>query len=373
MSQLASGPHRAATRRPGRRRSHAILLSLLIALPILAVPTSSAAAACTKTVTSATALQNAINGASPGAVICLGADISTTSPISISSKSRVTVDGRTYRLKASGYHAGLSVRCSSDITVRDLRIFGSHPQPGTYIPDRQHAHGVTIGGGTRLHFERVTVGNMQGDGFYVAQCGTRWADGVTIHESKVANNGRHGLTVVAGRNVTAKWMRYHNIAFSILDVEPDWNTRYRQGAADLLFASAVSTGWVGRFTSGLVDAPAFSIGTPYRGSGYAPSVGRIRIQDHRIEGGITGIRTSISASGGYRIMDVVIQRNVGWKKMAGVGAGLGMVNARDVDRLSVVSNSNPVNAGVYAVAAKASTSVVASGNTGSGLAGQIKH
>jgi hypothetical protein len=215
---------------------------------------------------------------------------------------------------------------------------------------------------------------MQGDGFYIAQCGTTWASGVAIRDSRVANNGRMGISVVAGKNVRADRMTYYNIAFHLVDVEPDWNGTYQQGATDLVFSGAVSTGWVGRFPSGLVDATAFYVGTPYgaQSGKYAPVVARVIFEGHDVRDGITGIRTQLQTVGGYRLKTITIRNNVGHRTMAGVGSGGGIVSASDTDGLSVTSNQQPVNSGVYAAISYGSTALTVSGNTGSGLAGQLK-
>jgi hypothetical protein len=353
----------------------AAIISLSLLIPAIAIPTAVVSAAtCNRTVTSAGSLQRAIDASKPGWIICLARSFTATSPIKISSKSGLIIAGRGYTLKSSGYHPALLVRCSTRIKVRDLKIVGSHPTPGTYVPGREHAHGIHIDGGRELRFDRISIKKMQGDGMYVGKCGTSsWADTVRIADSRIESNGRHGITVVAGRNVRAYRMAYHNIAFHVLDFEPDWNAGYAQGVTDSLFAGAVQTGWVGRFKSGLGDAAAFYFGTPYgpQAGKYAPKVARITITKYDIREGITGLRTQLETHGGYRISNVTITENIGRKTVAGISAGSGYIQAADTDYLTVTNNRQPVKPGVYVVAHRRSTNLVVFGNTGSGLAGQL--
>jgi hypothetical protein len=371
---LRDKPVRIHGLHPRRRSWSVAVLTMALLLPVIAVPTVVDAAGCTRTVTSASSLQSAIDGASSGWTICLGANITATNRIAVRSKTGIVIDGKGFTLTSSGYHAALYLQCANSVNVRDLRIVGSHPSPGTFIPGSEHAHGIHVDGGKLLRFDRLDIRNMQGDGMYVGKCGTnKWADTVIIADSKVVSNGRHAITVVAGRHVRAYRMTYHNIAFHIIDAEPDWNSGYAQGATDLHFEKAVSTGWVGRFKSGLVDAAAFYIGTPYgRQSGkYAPKVARITITGYDIREGIAGLRTQLETHAGYRITDVTIKNSIGAKTVAGIPAGTGYVQTADTDYLTVINNRQPVKSGAYVVDATRSTKLVVSGNTGSGLAGQI--
>jgi hypothetical protein len=95
-------------------------------------------------------------------------------------------------------------------------------------------------------------------------------------------------------------------------------------------------------------------------------------EGHDVRDGITGIRTQLQTVGGYRLKTITIRNNVGHRTMAGVGSGGGIVSASDTDGLSVTSNQQPVNSGVYAAISYGSTALTVSGNTGSGLAGQLK-
>jgi len=299
--------------------------------------------------------------------------VTSTSEVVINARSGLVIDGRGYILNSSGYHNAVRLQCATGITIRNMVIVGSNPAPGTLDPNgREHAHGLHVNGGSNLRFEGLTIDKMQGDGLYVAQCGTTWADGVIIRDSMISNNGRMGIAVVAGKNVRAERMRFHNIAFHIVVVEPDWNSNYRQGGTDLVFTGGVSTGWVGRFSSGLVNATAFYLGTPYgaQAGKYAPILSRVTIEGYHVRDGRLGIATRLETLNGYRMSNVVIRNNRGDVQSSGVGGGI--VEAGQVDVLTVTGNTQPVNSGIYAVAPVGASGLSVSANTGTNLAGQIK-
>jgi hypothetical protein len=182
-----------------------------------------------------------------------------------------------------------------------------------------------------------------------------------------------GISVVAWRGLVAEDMLYHNMAFRPIDLEPDSNTSYQQLAADCRFTRGVSTGWNGNFGSGLVDATFCYIGTPYdtaSRAGFRPLIENVLVEDQHVVDGITGIRTNFDCHG-YRARNVVFRRNRGEKQAVGIGGG-GFVHGSGVDILAVTDNHQPVPSGTYAVAVSNATAVTASGNTGAGLAGQIK-
>jgi hypothetical protein len=253
-----------------------------------------------------------------------------------------------------------------------LTIVGSHPQPGTYLVGDEHAHGIHVDGGSGVTFERLDIRNMQGDGFYFAQCGTTPGSNAVIRDSRVADNGRMGIAVVAWTGLRAERMTYHNMAFRPIDLEPDWNASYQQVAIDMVFSGGVSTGWNGRFTSGLVDASAFYFGTPYDAipGRFAPVIRNVLIEDQLVRNGMTGLRT-IFEGRGYRITDVTIRNNRAETRTTGIGTG-GWVHGTGADRVSITDNHQDVPQGAYVVSLSNSTSVTASGNTGDGLAGQVK-
>ena len=339
-------------------------------------PTPPPATGCTVTVPAGGSVQSALNGAANGATVCLtaGASYSASSEVLLSNRTDVTLDGNGATLHSVGFHPAIRLACDTRVTVRELTIVGSHPQPGTYLAGQEDAHGVQVGGGTGIVLSDLDIQNMQGDGFYIANCGTSWADGVTISDSRVADNGRMGIAVVAGRNVTASRMRYHDIAFSILDVEPDWNSSYRQGGTDLHFLGGTSDGWVGHFSDGSYGTAAFYLGTPYGavGGAYAPTIARVTISGYTTTAARYGIWSHVNPSGGYRITDITFTDNTGNGSFWGPDGSV--IDLNSTDRVTITGNTQTATSGhnMYFAVGRSSTSLSVSGNTIPGGVGQLR-
>jgi hypothetical protein len=318
-------------------------------------------------------LQAAINAAPNGATLCLTQNVTHTSAVAITSRTGLTIDGRGFTLTSSGYHAALLLRCSTNVTIRDLVIVGTHPNPGTYVAGTEHAHGVHVDGGTNVDFDGLDIRNMQGDGFYFAQCGTTPGSDATVTDSTVTRNGRMGIAVVAWDGLVAERMTYQDIAFHLVDVEPDWNASYQQIGTDLRFSDAVSTGWVGRFPEGLVDATAFYLGVPYAAVAgqYPPLIARVVIEGHEVQQGMTGIRSQLQTNNGFRMTDVTIRDNVGNGDVPGIPGGWGYIVAQGTDGLTVTGNQQDGTSPGYVVTNQGSTGLNVTGNTGAGIVGQV--
>lgn len=367
--------------RGSRRRP--IVLSVLIVFGLFAgsAPlaldgvsgTAAALTGCSRTASSATSLQYLINNVPSGSTICLTANVRSSTPIRVR-RSNVTIDGRGYYLKGVGYHAVFETRCASNVTLKNLVVVGDNPRPGVYVAGREHAHGVAIHGGSNIRVDRVRVRYVQGDGFYLAHCNGSWTDGVSITDSAVAWNGRQGVAIVGARNVRIERMTYKNIAYHMIDIEPDWSTQIREGAENIVFDGGTSYGWIGRFTNGTVGTAMLYIGTPYGAvSGLVrPTISGVTVANQRVVEQRTGIWSVIETLGGYRIANVAFHGNRGagswWTPSRGV------ITCRDTDGFTVTNNNQAVTPGqgMYMARTVNCTGTSASGNTGSGLAGQIR-
>jgi len=360
--------------------SFALVLGILIGGTALHVPgvTGDAAAltGCSRTVGTGQNLQYAIDHTPSGGTLCLTGSITASSTIRIH-RSNLTIDGRGYVLKGSGYHIVLQTYCATNITVKRLRVVGDSPRPGVYTPGDEHAHGVEIAGGKNITFAGVTVRNAQGDGFYLTKCGnSTWADTIRIRDGAAYGTTRHGIGIVAARHVRISNMGFKNVGIHVLSIEPDWSAGYAPGATDIVFSGGRSTGWIGRYTDGTTGTQAVYIGTPYGAqSGMnAPIVSGITIGYLRVLDSRYGIWSQVTASGGYRISNVTFIGNRGargswWTDSRGV------VTCQDTSGFRVINNSQPVTAGqgMYMARSLGCSSASASGNVGSGLAGQIRH
>src|SRR4029079_17002096 len=123
--------------------------SAALAIPGVAQPVS-ALTGCSRTVGTGGNLQYAIDQTPSGGTLCLTGSITASSTIRIG-RSNITLDGRGYVLKGSGYHTVLQTYCATNVTVKRLFVYGSSSQPGVYTPGNEHAHTVESGGGQRIH------------------------------------------------------------------------------------------------------------------------------------------------------------------------------------------------------------------------------
>jgi hypothetical protein len=368
--------------RGSRRRP--VILSILIVFGLFAgsaplalegiAGNAAALTGCSRTASSANSFQYLINNLPSGGTLCLTADIRSSVPIRIK-RSNITIDGRGHSIRGVGYHAVLEVRCATNVTVRNLIAAGDNPRGGTYVRGREHGHGFAVHGGRNIRFSGVRTWHTYGDGFYLANCGSSWADGVTIQNSLAAWNGRQGIAVVAARNVVVENMTYKNIAFHLISVEPDWSSTITGGAENITFDGGTSYGWVGRFTDGSIGTSAVYIGTPYGAiSGWnAPRVAGITVRRLRVTDSKYGIWSQVTATRGYRIASVTFADNRGagrwWT------ASRGVITCSDTDGFTATGNNQAVThgQGMYMARSVNCSGASASGNTGDGLVGQLRN
>ena len=160
----------------------------------------------------------------------------------------------------------------------------------------------------------------------------------------------------------------------MLSIEPDWNGGYAQGATDVVFSGGRSIGWIGRTTDGTTGTQAVYIGTPYGAQGRAESPGRIGHHRRLPASPRLPVRDLVAGDSLGRVIRV---RNVTFSGNRGAQgawwtASRGVVTCQDTSGFRVLNNSQPVAAGqgMYMARSMGCSSASASGNIGSGLAGQ---
>ena len=320
-------------------------------------------AGCSVTVPLGGSIHSAVAAAPTGSVICLSGSYTASSPIWMRS-------GQTLRgpatISFTGYMDGGSLRVANvtDVALVDLTLIGAHPNPGTYAYPNEHSHGVTVAGAKRVRLDRVTIDRMQGDCIYLDHYAGVLVDGVTITDLVCRNNGRMGIAVTGAQNVTATNSSFHNIAYSPLDIEPEYCCNYpsvAQGAINIRFLGGTVTGWVGP-PSGQVF---FYSGTPSTAGGSTPPVIRdIVVSDFTVSASVQrGIFSRIDGVG-YRQTNISFVRNRHEGSLNGSWAGA-VIYANRVDGLTIQNNHQPLDAGTSApfVSASSSTAVSISGNT----------
>jgi parallel beta helix pectate lyase-like protein len=122
------------------------------------------------------------------------------------------------------------------IVIRDFNLVGNSPTPGVYKPGSEGAHGVLIDGGSDVDVSGVNVSSVWGDGFYVGL----WADTVSIHDSTVASNGRNGVSIISGRNVTVQRVTFTKSGYCTFDIESNKPT---EGANNITFVDNMAGTW----------------------------------------------------------------------------------------------------------------------------------
>ncbi len=125
---------------------------------------------------------------------------------------------------------------NTGITIRDFNLVGNSTAPGVYQPGREGAHGVLIDGGRDVDVSGVTVSSVWGDGFYVGL----WADNVYIHDSTVRSNGRNGVSIIAGKNVTVQRVAFDASGYCTFDIESNNPT---EGATNIRFVDNTAGRW----------------------------------------------------------------------------------------------------------------------------------
>ena len=145
-------------------------------------------------------------------------------------RHNLVFDGRGATLRATATTGAprsspFVLEASTGITVTDFSLTGTNPDAGTAAAhhlDRQNQGGVIVYGGGNIVIADTTIAGTWGDCVYVGMtsAGT-WADGVTYRDSVCRRNGRMGVAVVAGRDVTVARVSFDALAMFAFDIEPD--------------------------------------------------------------------------------------------------------------------------------------------------------
>jgi hypothetical protein len=203
------------------------------------------------------------------------------------------------------------------IVIHDFNLVGNSPSPGVYLPGQEGAHGVLIDGGGNVDVSDVTISGVYGDAFYVGG----WADGVNIHDSIVKSNGRNGVAVIAGRNVTVQRVTFDESGYCTLDVEANDST---EGAANVKFLDNLVGTWGDVFFA--ADGADGSV------------VDGVTVSGNRVTG--SSLATDVTLA---RRQDIVFTNNT-----STVAADGPVLKFAHVDGLTVSGNSQPLRSGSLA-------------------------
>jgi len=115
----------------------------------------------------------------------------------------------------------------AQVVFRDLIVRGANRAggtPGAFVSSLQWQHGFDLRGVTAVEIDHVTITDVYGDCVYVGLgLGTRpwWSSGVHVHESECRRNGRQGVAITAGQDVTVDHTSFDTTGLMTFDIEPN--------------------------------------------------------------------------------------------------------------------------------------------------------
>ena len=147
------------------------------------------------------------------------------SALKFAHRHNLTFDGNGATLKGAGgtteasslFWLGSYGGGNTGIVIRDFTLVGNSTSPGVYKGGKEGAHGILVDGGTDIEIRNVKVSAVWGDCLYV---GT-WAAGVSFHDSTCTSNGRSGVAIIAGRNITVRHVAFRKSGYCTFDIEPN--------------------------------------------------------------------------------------------------------------------------------------------------------
>ncbi len=190
------------------------------------------------------------------------------------------------------------------ITIRDFTLVGNNPHAGTaraFHGGAEHLAGVYLGGATDVLIEDVSIRGFYGDCVYIGVSGSTWSRGITFQDSSCTRTGRHGVGLIAGRDVVIQRVRFDKVAFMVVDIEPD---RSNEGVVGAVIRNnrVGSYGLTNQYVSWFVAAYAGAHGAP---------VSDITISGNRISGVARTGRDRI-AKGLTVVIDGRLGPRTGW-------------------------------------------------------------
>ena len=120
-----------------------------------------------------------------------------------------------YRVHWPRLREHVEIRDSERVTIHDLAVEGPN-RAGTYRPEFEGQAGFVVSRSRRVTLDGVTARATYGDGEYV----TGGSVDVTVRQCTLDHNGRQGVAVVDGDNVTVEDCTIRATGRSVIDLEP---------------------------------------------------------------------------------------------------------------------------------------------------------
>ena len=241
-------------------------------------------------------------------------------------RHNLTFEGKGATLKAGGgtteasslFWLGSYLGGNTGIVIRNFTLVGNSPTPGVYQGGREGAHGILVDDGSTIDVSNVTVRGVWGDCLYVGG----WADAVSFHDSTCESNGRNGVTITSGTNVTVQRVAFNKSGYTTFDIEPNVSS---EGARTIRFLDNTAGTWTNSFVS--AEGAAGSV------------VDGVTISRNTVTG--ASILTAIQLS--TRRKNIVFTSNTG--RVAAWGPVLRFAY---IDGLTVTGNVQPLTSGSLA-------------------------
>ena len=165
-------------------------------------------------------------------------------------RHNLTFEGNGATLKAGGgtteasslFWLGSYLGGNTGIVIRNFTLVGNSTTPGVYQGGREGAHGVLVDDGSTIDVSNITVRGVWGDCVYVGG----WADAVSFHDSTCESNGRNGVTITSGSNVTVQRVAFNKSGYTTFDIEPNVSS---EGARSVRFLDNTAGTWTNSFVS----------------------------------------------------------------------------------------------------------------------------
>ncbi len=206
---------------------------------------------------------------------------------------------------------------NTGIVIRNFILAGNSTTPGVYKGGKEGAHGILIDGGSGIEISGVTVRGVWGDCLYIGSSATA----VSFHDSNCASNGRNGVTVTSGTNVTVQRVAFPKSGYCTLDVEPNVRS---EAARSIRFLDNTAGTWTNSFVS--------AEGAP------GSVVNGVTISGNTVTG-----KSLLTVIGLARRANIVFTNNTSKVKAAGP-----VLRFAHIDGLTVTGNVQPLSSGVLA-------------------------
>ena len=296
-------------------------------------------------------LQAFINSAPDGSTIVFkaGGTYRLDTALVLSGRRNLTLEGNGARLNLPGTFAGydsigIRVEVSTGTTIRNFTMVGNNSEAGTSAAccSREAQHGIAVLSADATLIEDMDIRRVWGDCVYVnyrTGLAGDWSDGVTFRDSSCTLTGRHGVGIIAGRNLRIERNVFDQIGFMIVDIEPNDSSG---GASDVLVADNT----IGSY--GLTDqyvAHVLAAGGPKTGAAVRNvTVTRNTVAGNRAgyNGAVLGLNVRILGDRGPR-SGFTVTNNVA--QMTAKGP---LMSFTKVSGVTVTGNSQPLSSGELA-------------------------